>query len=192
MSKGRIIVLSAPSGTGKTTICKELLKRNEKWKFSVSATTRPPRDGEEEGIDYVFMPNEKFEHYVKFGDFLEWEWVHGNKYGTLIEPLENALDDGEVMILDVDVKGGKTIMEEFPDDTFSVFVEPPGIDFPEQKLILEERLKKRGNEQTTQIKGRLKRFEKEMEYKEYFNVSFTNGNLKETIEVIEKTIKENL
>ena len=75
MKKGKLIVLSAPSGTGKTTITKELLKRNPKWKFSVSATTRPPREGEVDGKDYMFMSKEKFEHYVKFGDFLEWEFV---------------------------------------------------------------------------------------------------------------------
>ena len=188
MSKGRLIVLSAPSGTGKTTICKELLKRNENWVFSVSATTREEREGEVDGVDYQFFPNDKFEHFVRFGDFIEWEWVHGNKYGTLIEPLEVALDNNNIMILDVDVKGGCTVMDEFPEDTFSIFIEPPGIDIPEQKLILEERLLKRGNEQTTQIKNRLKRFEKEMEYKDRFNVHFVNGDLEKTIVEIEKVI----
>ena len=117
MSTGKLIVIAAPSGTGKTTICKGLLKNNPEWKFSVSTTTRELREGEVDGRDYIYMSNEKFEHAVMFGDFLEWEWVHGNKYGTPIEPLEDALDDGDIMLFDVDVKGGITVMEEFPDDT---------------------------------------------------------------------------
>ena len=191
MSKN-LIVLSAPSGTGKTTICKELLKRNKNWKFSVSATTRPPRDGEVDGKDYIFMSNQKFDHYAKFGDFLEWEWVHGNKYGTLVEELEDVIDGNEVMLLDIDVKGGCNIMEEYPDNTFSIFIEPPGFDIPEKKLVLEERLLKRGNEQTTQIKNRLKRFEKEMEFIDRFNISFVNDDLEEAIVEVEKAIKEKI
>ena len=191
MSKN-LIVLSAPSGTGKTTICKELLKRNKNWKFSVSATTRPPRENEIDGKDYIFMSNQKFDHMAKFGDFLEWEWVHGNKYGTLASQLEDVIDENEVMLLDIDVKGGFSIMEEYPDNTFSIFIEPPGFDIPEKKLVLEERLLKRGNEQTTQIKNRLKRFEKEMEFIDRFNNSFVNDDLKEAIIAVENAIKENI
>ncbi len=191
MSKN-LIVLSAPSGTGKTTICKELLKRNKNWKFSVSATTRPPREKEIDGKDYIFMSNQKFDHMAKFGDFLEWEWVHGNKYGTLASQLEDVIDDNEIMLLDIDVKGGFSIMEEYPENTFSIFIEPPGFDIPEKKLVLEERLLKRGNEQTTQIKNRLKRFEKEMEFIDRFNSSFVNDDLKEAIVTVENAIKENI
>ena len=191
MSKN-LIVLSAPSGTGKTTICKELLKRNKDWKFSVSATTRPPREGEVDGKDYIFMSNQKFDHYAKFGDFLEWEWVHGNKYGTLVEELENIIDDNQVMLLDIDVKGGCSIMEEYPENTFSIFIEPPGFDIPEKKLVLEERLLKRGNEQTTQIKNRLKRFAIEIEFKEKFKYQLINEDILETVKDIEKIIKENI
>ena len=191
MSKN-LIVLSAPSGTGKTTICKELLKRNKDWKFSVSATTRPPRAGEVDGKDYIFMSNQKFDHYAKFGDFLEWEWVHGNKYGTLVDELEDVIDNDKVMLLDIDVKGGCNIMEEYPNNTFSIFIEPPGFDIPEKKLVLEERLLKRGNEQTTQIKNRLKRFEKEIEFIDRFDISFVNDDLKEAIVEVENAIKETI
>ena len=190
MKKGKLIVLSAPSGTGKTTITKELLKKNPKWKFSVSATTRPPREGETDGKDYIFMSKEKFEHYVKFGDFLEWEFVHGNRYGTLTDPLYDTLEDGDVMLLDIDVIGGKNVMEEFPEDTLSIFIEPPGLNIAEQKIILEDRLRSRGDDQTTQIKNRLKRFEKEMESKEFFDLHYVNEDLKETVVLIEKDIKE--
>ena len=192
MSKGKLIVLSAPSGTGKTSVCKELLNRNKKWKFSISATTRDLRDGEKDGVDYIQMSNEKFEHNVKFGDFLEWEWVHGNKYGTPIGPLEDVLDSGGIMLFDIDVKGGLTVMNEFPDETIGIFIEPPGDDFPEQLEVLEERLTERGNEPAKLIKQRLKRFPIEIEYKKDFDYYFVNEDLNETVKEIEKVIKENI
>ena len=192
MSKGKLIVLSAPSGTGKTSVCKELLNRNKKWKFSISATTRDLRDGEKDGVDYIQMSNEKFEHNVKFGDFLEWEWVHGNKYGTPVGPLEDALDSGSVMLFDIDVKGGLTIMDEYPDETIGIFIEPPGDDLPEQLEILEERLTNRGNDPSKLIKQRLKRFPVEIEFKDDFHYHFINEDLKETVIEIEKVIKENI
>ena len=190
MSTGKLIVLSAPSGTGKTSVCKDLLKRNPKWKFSVSATTRPLRDGEVDGKDYIQMSNEKFEHFVKFGDFLEWEWVHGNKYGTPIGPLEDVLDSGDIMLLDIDVKGGLNVMDEYPDESIGIFIEPPGDDLAEQLEILEERLNKRGNEPSKLIKQRLKRFSIEIEYKMDFKYQFINENLDETVKVIEQIIME--
>jgi len=192
MRAGKLIVLSAPSGTGKTSICKKLLENNAKWIFSISATTRPLRKGESDGKDYIQMSNEKFEHYVKFGDFLEWEWVHGNKYGTPIEPLEDVLDSGGIMLLDIDVKGGLTVMDEFPDETIGIFVEPPGDDLPEQLEILEERLTDRGNEPANLIKKRLKRFPSEIELKKDFHYHFINDDLNETVKEIEKIIKENI
>ena len=192
MNKGKLIVLSAPSGTGKTSVCKELLNRNKKWQFSISATTRDLRDSEKDGVDYIQMSNEKFEHNVKFGDFLEWEWVHGNKYGTPVGPLEDALDSGSVMIFDIDVKGGLTIMDEYPDETIGIFIEPPGDDLPEQLEILEERLTKRGNDPSKLIKQRLKRFPVEIEFKDDFHYHFINEDLQETVVEIEKIIKENI
>lgn len=192
MSKGKLIVLSAPSGTGKTSICRLLLERNEDWTFSVSSTTREPREGEVDGEDYIFIDNEKFEHQVKFGDFIEWEWVHGNKYGTLLSQLEDALDDGKIMLLDLDVKGGVSIMNEFPDDTITIFIEPPGDNLAEMKEVLEERLNQRSNTPITLIKKRLKRLELELEHKEHFEHSFINYDLEETTDEIEQKIKENI
>ena len=192
MKQGYLIVLSAPSGTGKTTICKELLKRNKDWKFSVSATTREKRSTEKEGVDYIFMNKDKFDHFAKFGDFVEWEWVHGHQYGTLIGPLEEALDNNHVMLLDVDVKGGYNIRDEFEDNVISIFIEPPGENVSDQLLILEERLSKRGNENTTLIKQRLRRFESEMSYKKRFEHHFVNDDLEKIIEKIEKVIKRSI
>ena len=192
MKNGLLIILAAPSGTGKSTICKELIKNNKNWNFSVSVTTRKPRDGEIDEKDYKFISNSEFEHFVKFGDFIEWEIVHGNKYGTLWSVVDDALDNKKVMILDIDVKGAMSIYEEHPDETILIFIEPPGLNIVEQKEILNERLVKRGNEQELAIKHRLKRFETEMEFKEKFNHHFVNENLKKTIEKVEKLIKGNI
>ena len=192
MKKGKLIVLSAPSGSGKTTICKELLKRNKKWKFSISVTTREPRPGEVDGVDYHFLNNEKFEHYVKFGDFLEWEWVHGNKYGTLITPLEDTIDNKEIMVLDIDVKGGCNVMEEFPDETISIFIEPPGMDVNDKLEVLRDRLSKRNHESDKLIKNRLNRFHTEIEFKEKFGMHFINKDMLKTVNDIEKAIKEKM
>jgi guanylate kinase len=192
MKNSLLVILAAPSGTGKSTICKELIKKNKNWDFSVSVTTRIPRDGEVDGKDYTFISNPDFEHFVKFGDFIEWEFVHGNKYGTPWSTVEEAISSSKVMIFDVDVKGALTIKEEYPDNTILVFIEPPGDNIIEQKEALNERLIKRGNEQELAIKHRLKRFETEMEYKEKFDYSFINKNLNKTVDKVEKLIKEKI
>ena len=192
MKNSLLVILAAPSGTGKSTICKELIKKNKNWDFSISVTTRIPRDGEVDGKDYTFISNPDFEHFVKFGDFIEWEFVHGNKYGTPWSTVEEAISSSKVMIFDVDVKGALTIKEEYPDNTILVFIEPPGDNIIEQKEALNERLIKRGNEQELAIKHRLKRFETEMEYKEKFDYSFINKNLNKTVDKVEKLIKEKI
>ena len=192
MKQGLLVILAAPSGTGKSTICRELIKNNKNWNFSVSVTTRNPRDGEIDGKDYKFISNSEFEHFVKFGDFIEWEIVHGNKYGTLWSTIDDALDSKKVLILDIDVKGAMSIKEEYEDQAILIFIEPPGLNINEQKEILNERLVKRGNEQELAIKHRLKRFETEMEFKEKFDYQFINENLNKTIDKVEKLIKRKL
>ena len=191
MKKGKLVILSAPSGTGKTTICKELLKRNPKWKFSVSATTREKRKGEINGKDYIFMSLKEFEHKENFGEFLEWEFVHGNRYATPIEPLEDAIEKNSVMLFDIDVKGSMNIIEEFGEDVLSIFIEPPGFDKEEKINTLMNRLKNRDNSETL-IKQRLKGFDTEMSYKEKFDCHFINDNFEKTTDKIEKKIKEQL
>ena len=192
MKKGLLVILAAPSGTGKSTICRKLIKNNKGWNFSISATTRIRRDEEIDGEDYTFISNTEFEHFVKFGDFLEWEIVHGNKYGTLWSSVEEALDNKKVMIFDIDVKGAMSIQEEYPDNTLLLFIEPPGDNINEQKEALNERLVNRGNEQELAIKHRLKRFETEMEFKEKFDYVFVNENLDKTIQKVEKLIKRKI
>ena len=192
MKNGKLIVLSAPSGTGKTSICKELLKRNNNWKFSISATTRIKREDEVDGKDYIFLDIKQFEHKQNFGEFLEWEFVHGNRYATPISPIEDALDNGDIMLLDIDVKGSMNIIEEFEEDTISIFIEPPGFNNEEKIMVLSDRLMKRGGENSSEtlIKQRLKRFELELGYKEKFSYQFINEDFKKTTDKIEKKIKE--
>ena len=192
MSQGKLVILSAPSGTGKTTICKELLKRNRQWSFSISVTTREKRENEVINKDYIFITNEKFDHLIKFGDLLEYEWVHGNRYGTLMVPLENAIDNNKTILLDIDVKGSCTIMDEFNESTISIFIEPPGDNIEEQIEIIEERLKERGHESETLIKQRTKRLQLEIEYKDKFQYHFVNDDLKKTTDDIEKTIRRKI
>ena len=191
-NKGKLIVLSAPSGAGKTTICKELLKRNKDWLFSISVTTREKRENEIDGVDYLFISKEKFEGLDKFGELLESEWVHGNRYGTQIVPLEEALDNGDTMLIDVDVKGAMNLIEEYEDDLISIFIEPPGINDQDKRESLSDRLQKRGNTNETLIKQRLKRYDLELSYKEKFSFNYINEKLDDAINKIEKYIKENI
>ena len=190
MKKGKLVILSAPSGTGKTSICKELLKRNTKWKFSISATTREKRNNEVDGVDYHFMALKQFEHKENFGEFLEWEFVHGNRYATPIDPIEEAIESNEIMLLDIDVKGSMNIIEEFEADAISIFIEPPGFDNEERIAALTDRLKRRDGHSETLINQRLKRYNLEMEYKEKFMYHFINDDFEATTVAIENKIKE--
>ena len=189
MNKGKLVILSAPSGTGKTSICKKLLERNKNWKFSISATTREKRSDEVDGEDYIFMTIEQFEHKQNFGEFLEWQFVHGNRYATPIDPIEKIIDSNNIILLDIDVKGSMNIIEEFEENVISIFIEPPGFNNEEQLEILNDRLMKRGQSETL-INQRLKRFELEMGYKDKFEHHFINDNFNKTTDKIEEKIKE--
>ena len=136
------------------------------------------------------MNIKEFEHKENFGEFVEWEFVHGNRYATLIEPIEKSLDNNNIMLLDIDVKGSMSIIEEFIDDVISIFVEPPGFDNQEKIDVLTNRLQSRDNHSETLINQRLKRFDLEMEYKEKFSFHFINENLEQTTDTIDKKIKE--
>jgi guanylate kinase len=136
------------------------------------------------------MDLKQFEHKENFGEFLEWEFVHGNRYATPIDPIETAIAKKKIMLLDIDVKGSMNIIEEFSEDVISIFVEPPGFDNEEKLEILNKRLKERDNQPETLINQRLKRFELEMSYKEKFEYHFINDDFKKTTEKIEKQIKE--
>lgn len=165
----RLIVLSAPSGAGKTTIARRLVERNPDWHFSVSATTREQRVGEVDGEDYYFLTLEEFRRRIAAGDLIEWEEIFGNLYGTLRSEVSRLLDDGKTTVLfDVDVRGALAIERAFPNDSYLVFVAPPS--FAE----LVRRLKMRQTESADAIERRVARAAMELEMQSHFDAVVLN------------------
>jgi guanylate kinase len=171
--KGKLIVFSAPSGSGKTTLVRYLLQQPElNLAFSVSATSRPPREGEINGKDYYFISLKEFKQHIKNGDFLEWEEVYrDNFYGTLKSEIERLWAQGKNVIFDIDVVGGLRIKKKFPKETLAVFVKPPSVD--ELKI----RLKKRKTESDDKINMRIAKASVEMATAPQFDYIIENDNL---------------
>lgn len=180
-SKGKLVVLSAPSGGGKSTICRKLLERNPDFRLSVSATTRPPRHTEREGVDYYFLPEDVFWQKVKAEEFLEYEEVHGNYYGTLKSTVTRFLEEGKTVLFDIDVNGALKIKKTYP-DALLIFITPPSL----EELI--QRLKHRKTENPAAIERRLKRLPEEYAKANYFDVQVVNDQLDETVREIERLI----
>ena len=149
MRRGLALVVSAPSGAGKTTLCRRLLAEDDSISFSVSYTTRPPRAKERPGVDYFFVSRKTFEEMIKAGAFLEWAEVHGNLYGTSKGQVLEALEAGRDVLLDIDVQGAAQVKEILGRDAVLVFVLPPGFE------ELERRLRKRSTEDEATIRKRL-------------------------------------
>jgi guanylate kinase len=147
--RGQLLVLSAPSGAGKTTLARMFVARTPGAFFSVSATTRAPRGHERDGVDYHFLSPERFQSLVDAGAFAEWAEVHGHRYGTLRESVEQALREGGVAVFDIDVQGGAQIRERFPGDAVTILVVPPT---PGE---LERRLRARSTDSDEVIRRRL-------------------------------------
>ena len=186
---GKAILFSAPSGCGKTTIIRELMQYFDCFGFSISATSRQPREGEQDGRDYYYLSRDEFMRRVGAGDFLEWEEVYqGTCYGTLKSEVERIWDDGRVAVFDVDVNGGRNIKRYFGDDALSIFVMPPSVE------VLEQRLRSRGTDSEESICKRLARSAKELEEASQFDVTIVNDDLQravqETRQVIEKFLSE--
>lgn len=179
--KSPYIVFSAPSGGGKTTIVKKLNERHPETVISISATTRPKRINEQDGVDYYFLDKETFEKYIKEGKFLEYELVHGNYYGTLKEVVDRHIAEGKVVLFDIDVNGALSIKKHYP-DAILIFLKPPS----EQALI--ERLKKRKTETEESIRKRLSRLPYEYDQAAKFDYIVINDDLDETIRKIEEYI----
>ena len=177
-----IITISAPSGSGKTTLCKALQSARPDIEWSVSCTTREPRQNEINEIDYYFISNEVFMKHVADNAFAEWEDVHGQYYGTLKTNLDTAIIQKGTVLLDLDVKGSVSIRSLYPEQSFSIFILPPSIDH------LRGRLRRRGTDSELRIEKRLQRFEKEMEYKNKFDYVLINDDLevatRELIDVV--------
>ena len=182
MKKGMLIVVSAPSGSGKTTIAKKILERFPFVKFSVSATTRPKRNGEIDGKDYFFLTREEFEKKIQNGELLEWEEIYGNYYGTLRSVVEDALKNGDILLFDVDVNGAISIKKKFPDDSILIFIKPPNME------TLKDRLKRRKTESEEQIQRRLERVPMELEKASYFDYIFVNDRLEDTVKSVLRAI----
>lgn len=184
MSKGRLVVISAPSGAGKTTIRKRLQQGSVEWRFSVSATTRPWRQTEVDGEDYHFLSDAEFDDRQARDQFIEWEWVHGYRYGTLRTDLETALAAGRTLLLDVDVKGAVNIMRSYPGQSLGIFIDPPDME------TLTERLKARGSDDPQRIAKRLERLPEELAYKPQFDYIVVNDDLDRAVDRIRNIIRE--
>lgn len=170
--KGNLIILSAPSGTGKTTIVKKIMPEVERLTFSISHTTRSPRAGEEDGVDYHFVSEEQFKELIAAGDFLEWAEVHGNYYGTSQQAAEEWLDQGYDVFLDIDVQGARQVRETAP-EAISIFITPPS--WPEQ----EKRLRERGTDDEETIGLRLNNAKGEMVDIDEYDFVIVNDDLEQ-------------
>jgi guanylate kinase len=177
MKEGKLIVFSAPSGSGKTTIVRHLLKQHElNLEFSISATSRTKRGEEVNGKDYYFLTAKEFKAKIKNEEFLEWEEVYrDNFYGTLKTEVERIWAMGKHVIFDIDVSGGLRIKRKFPEQTLAVFVKPPSID--ELKI----RLKKRKTESADKINMRIAKASAELATAPLFDVVIENDNLEKAL-----------
>lgn len=174
---GKLIIICAPSGTGKITIVKALLPEFPGLEFSVSACSRAPRNGEVDGKDYYFLSPEEFKNRIEKGDFLEWEEVYpGSFYGTLKSEVKRIWDKGSHVIFDVDVLGGLSIKKQYPHNSLAIFIKPPSIE------ELSKRLVGRGTETRESLNKRIEKAELEMSYEPRFDVSVVNDNLQHAIE----------
>lgn len=171
--QGLLLVVSGPSGVGKGTLLNLLLSHRDDCVFSVSATTRPPRPGEEDGIHYYFLDGALFSRWVEENRFLEWNKVFDRFYGTPLEPVEAHLKAGRNVVLDVDVQGGVQVIEGRP-DAVSIFIAPPDIE------TLRRRLKNRGTESAEEIGLRLLTAKSELKAMHRYQYLLVNDNLEET------------
>jgi len=182
LSKGNLIVISAPSGAGKTTLREELRKLMPDLKYSLSMTTRSPRGQETDGKDYYFVSKEAFRDGIGKNKFVEWAEVHDNLYGTPREFIENKLAEGKDVLLDIDVQGAMEIRKQFP-SALLIFVRAPSM------AVLEERLRDRRSDSPEEVRKRLITAAKEMTYSEHYDHIITNENLKEALAELEGIVK---
>ena len=186
MKQGLLLIFVSFSGGGKSTIVRELRQRHPQWHFSVSCTTRPRREGENDGRHYYFISRGEFRDMIRNDAFVEYEEVHGDLYGTPKEPLEAALREGEVFLLDIDVKGALRIMDRYPEHCLSFFIDVPDMG------TLEERLRKRGTESDAAIRKRLSRIPEERREKEKFDHVIINDKLNDALNEIDNIIVQHI
>lgn len=180
----KIIIITAPSGSGKTTIVKRLLESYPKLAFSISACTRNPRPGEQHGKDYYFLKEEDFIQKVKEDAFIEWEMVYtGKYYGTLKSELQRIWDNGNYPLVDIDVQGALNIKQKYPDNSISIFIQAPSMEELERRLI------KRGTENEHTLKERLDKATDELTYAAQFDQIVVNDQLDRAVDNIKNIIE---
>ena len=181
---GRLIIISGPSGVGKGTICNRVLEKDRSLALSVSATTRKMGPGEEEGREYYFYSKEKFQSVIDAGGFLEWAEIHGNFYGTPRQKVEEYLDQGRDVILEIDVQGGLQVQKKMGDRCVMIFVVPPS----EEELL--RRIYGRNREKPEEIAVRMKTAQWEMAQEEKYQYTVINDDLEVVVDKIFAIIKE--
>lgn len=183
--QGKAIIISAPSGAGKTTLVNKLLDTKLPLLFSISACSRAPREGEEDKKDYYFLSIEEFKEKIKAQDFIEWEEVYeGNFYGTLKKEIERIWKEKKHVVFDVDVIGGISLKNYFMENSISIFIKPPNME------VLSKRLKKRNTEDRKSIKNRLEKSFEEMKSIDKFDKIIVNDELSISSENIIETVKK--
>jgi guanylate kinase len=173
-STGNLFIVSAPSGGGKSTLCRAARERFPDLRYSISATARPPRPGEVHGRDYFFVSEEEFKRGIETGRWAEWAVVHGNYYGTPADFIRQTLEDGHDILLDIDVQGAGQLMNRFP-DSISIFIMPPSM------AILRERLEKRETDDPEVIRRRMENARKEVAAKERYEHIIINDDLQRAV-----------
>ena len=184
MDKGKLVIFSAPSGAGKTTIVKHLLSVNDDLEFSISATSRAPRITETNGVDYYFLSEKEFRNKINNNEFLEWEEVYpGIYYGTLKSEVERIRDKGKHVVFDVDVAGGTNIKKFYGEEALAVFIQPPSIEELQLRLI------RRSTDAPEIIRKRVEKAAYEMTFSPNFDVILVNNDLQQALSEAEKIIK---
>ncbi len=178
----KLIIITGPSGVGKGTVVKELLDRNKDIWLSISATTRNPRIGEKDGENYYFISDEKFKDMIDKKEFLEWAQFTGNYYGTPLSTVNEKIEKGFIVLLEIEVEGAKQIKEKFP-EALSIFLLPPS------KAELEKRIRNRGTDKEEAINRRLSRADYEIASSDEFDFVLTNHDIDETVKEVFKIIK---
>jgi guanylate kinase len=180
-----IIIITAPSGAGKTSITHWLLKKYPRLAFSISATTRSPRSYEQDGVDYYFLSLDDFSQKIVHKEFAEWEMVYeGKYYGTLKSELKRIWNNGQIPLLDIEVKGAIHMQKQYPESILSLFIEPPSVD------ELKRRLETRGTETAASLEDRISKASYEMSFKHHFDKIIVNKELDKACQEADAVIKD--